>query len=403
MSTLNELIAELCPDGVPFKTLGQVGEFIRGNGLQKKDFVDAGFPCIHYGQIYTYYGTSATVTKSHVSVSLASTLKQAKTGDLVVATTSENEDDVCTAVAWMGAGAVAIGGHSCVFRHTLDPMYVAYYFQSRQFHDQKRKYVFGTKVKDIKLTDLARVRIPVPPLEVQREVARILGAFAQMEAELKAELEARRAQREQYLHTVLDFSSSPEVRSVPLSSLAEYSTSRVDSTVLSASTFVGVDNLVQQLGGRVDATYAPNSVRLTAYNPEDILLGNIRPYLRKLWFADRTGGCSGDVLAIRLLSAVKGSIEPKFLYHVLCSPAFWRHNECHAKGAKMPRGDKSAIMRFPVPVPNIQEQQRIIRALDSFQSMVSDLASGLPAEITARRKQYEHYRERLLTFKELEA
>ena len=74
MSRIDELIAEYCPNGVELKTLGEVGEFVRGNGLQKKDFVDAGFPCIHYGQIYTYYGTSTTTTKSFVTPELAARL-----------------------------------------------------------------------------------------------------------------------------------------------------------------------------------------------------------------------------------------------------------------------------------------------------------------------------------------
>lgn len=174
MSRIDDLIAEHCPAGVEFKTLSEVGEFVRGNGLQKVDFVEAGFPCIHYGQIYTFYGTSTTTTKSFVTPEHAARLKQATTGDLVVTTTSENIADVCTAVAWLGKSPIAIGGHSCVFRHTLDPMYAAYYFQTEQFEVQKRKFVTGTKVKDIKVADIGRIKIPVPPLAVQREIAGIL-------------------------------------------------------------------------------------------------------------------------------------------------------------------------------------------------------------------------------------
>jgi len=106
-----------------------LGTFVRGNGLQKKDFVEAGVGCIHYGQIYTFYGTTASVTRSFVAPDLAAKLKSAHPGDLVVTTTSENEADVCKAVAWLGEGDIAIGGHSCVFRHTLDPIFVAYCVQ----------------------------------------------------------------------------------------------------------------------------------------------------------------------------------------------------------------------------------------------------------------------------------
>lgn len=211
MSRIDDLIAEHCPEGVEFKTLGEVGTFVRGNGLQKKDFVDDGFPCIHYGQIYTFYGTSATVTKSFVAPELGSRLKQAETGDLVITTTSENIEDVCTAVAWLGEGPIAIGGHSCVFKHTLDPMYAAYYFQTEQFELQKRKFVTGTKVKDIKVSDISRVKIPVPPLAIQHEIAAILNGMeslkAQLEAELEAELELRSRQYAFYRDALLSFGS----------------------------------------------------------------------------------------------------------------------------------------------------------------------------------------------------
>jgi type I restriction enzyme, S subunit len=86
-----------------------------------------------------------------------------------------------------------------------------------------------------------------------------------------------------------------------LGEVAEYSPTRVDATELDATSFVGVDNLVANKCGRIDATYLPNTVRLTAYEPGDILLGNIRPYLRKVWRATNSGGCSGDVLAVRIL------------------------------------------------------------------------------------------------------
>ncbi len=171
MSRIDDLIPEHCPDGVEFRALGEVGEFIRGNGLRKKDFVETGFPCIHYGQIYTFYGSSTSTTKSFVAPELAARLKQAATGDLVVTTTSENIEDACTAVAWLGESPIAIGGHSCVYKHSLDPMYAAYYFQTDQFEIQKRKFVTGTKVKDIKVSDIGRIKIPVPPPAVQREIA----------------------------------------------------------------------------------------------------------------------------------------------------------------------------------------------------------------------------------------
>lgn len=204
MSRLQELIQHLCPNGVEYKPLGEVGTFERGNGLQKKDFTENGVGCIHYGQIYTYYGTYATETKSFVSADLAKKLLAVYPGNLVIACTSENVEDVGKAVAWLGNETIVTGGHSVVFRHTLNPKYIAYFFQTENFFIQKKKYSFGAKVIDIKAADLAKIIIPVPPIEVQEEVVRILDTFSAH----AAELQARKEQYDYYRNLLLTFSPS---------------------------------------------------------------------------------------------------------------------------------------------------------------------------------------------------
>jgi type I restriction enzyme S subunit len=205
MSTVEELIAQMCPRGVPFKTLGDVGTFVRGNGLQKKDFTDSGIGCIHYGQIHTHYGASATTTIACVSAALAKRLRHARTGDLVIATTSEDDKAVGKAVAWLGIEEVAVSGDAYIYRHSLDPMYVAYFFQSEQFSSQKKSYITGTKVRRLSGESLAKIRIPVPPIDVQRAIVKVLDTFTDLEATLEAELEARRWQYRYYRDALLSF------------------------------------------------------------------------------------------------------------------------------------------------------------------------------------------------------
>lgn len=208
MSRLKELIERLCPDGVEYKPLGELGTFERGNGLQKKDFTENGVGCIHYGQIYTYYSTFATETKSFVSEELANKLLPIYPGNLVIACTSENVEDVGKAVAWLGTETIVTGGHSVVFRHSLSPKYVAYFFQTENFFIQKKKFAFGAKVIDIKAADLAKIVIPVPPIEVQEEIVRILDRFSDYAASLQAELQARKEQYEYYRNLLLTFNPS---------------------------------------------------------------------------------------------------------------------------------------------------------------------------------------------------
>lgn len=183
-----------------------------------------------------------------------------------------------------------------------------------------------------------------------------------------------------------------------LGQVAGYSETRVDASTLDEESFVGVDNLLSNQGGKVAASYKPNTARLTAYVKGDILLGNIRPYLKKVWLATNDGGCSGDVLAIRISEEFKPQLDPGFLYRLLSSEGFFAFNMQHAKGAKMPRGSKTAILKYRVPVPPIAVQKEIVRILDTF----SKLEAELEAELEARRKQYTFYRDQLLTFTERE-
>src|SRR6185312_17319971 len=153
---------QLSRDGVEFKPLGSAGVFIRGNGLQKKDFSESGVGCIHYGQIHTHYGVWATETITFVPPTLAKRLRYAQTGDLVVATTSEDDEAVGKAVAWLGDNDIAVSSDAYIYRHSLDPKFVAYFFQSEQFRSQKKPHITGTKVRRLSGASLAKIRIPVP-------------------------------------------------------------------------------------------------------------------------------------------------------------------------------------------------------------------------------------------------
>ena len=196
-------------NNVTIMSLGELGTFTRGGGLQKKDFTLSGVGCIHYGQIYTYYGTYAKRTKSYVSQEFAQKARKAKNGDLIIATTSENDEDVCKAVAWLGDEEIAVSSDACFYAHTMNPKYVAYYFQTEQFQKQKRCFITGTKVRRVNSNDLAKIKIPVPPLAEQERIASILDKFDTLTNSisegLPKEIELRRKQYEYYRNQLLSF------------------------------------------------------------------------------------------------------------------------------------------------------------------------------------------------------
>lgn len=209
MSQVDRLIEELCLDGVPHQPIGEVGAIIRGKRFVKADMRDAGVPCIHYGEIYTKYGVAATQSFSFVSEERARKLRFAQPGDVVLVSTGETVEDIGKAVAWLGSDPVAIHDACYAFSSDMDPRFVSYFFASRGFRDQIRSKISSSKVASISIQNLGKARMPVPPLEVQEEIVRILDSFQSLEAELKAELEARRKQYEYYRDRLLTFPERP--------------------------------------------------------------------------------------------------------------------------------------------------------------------------------------------------
>lgn len=194
---------------VEWKKMSEVGTFIRGNGLQKKDFTESGVGCIHYGQIYTKFNTFTDKTLTFCSENVARKLTPVHPGDLIIACTSENVEDVCKTVAWLGKEDIVTGGHACVFSHHENPKYIAYLLQTENFFQQKKKYARGVKVIDIKVADLQKITLPIPSLEEQHRIVSILDRFesltTSLQSGLPAEIVARRQQYEHYRDKLLTF------------------------------------------------------------------------------------------------------------------------------------------------------------------------------------------------------
>jgi type I restriction enzyme, S subunit len=196
---------------VEWKTLGELGEFVRGNGLPKSDFTETGIPAIHYGQIYTYYGTSTMETKSFVSIETARKLKKVNTGDVVITNTSENLEDVGKAVVYLGKEQAVTGGHASIFKPSknITGKYFAYFTQTEIFATQKRKYAKGIKVIDVSATEMSKIIIPLPSLKEQERIVEILDKFESLISficsSLQKEINLRNQQYVFYRNKLLTF------------------------------------------------------------------------------------------------------------------------------------------------------------------------------------------------------
>ena len=270
-------------------------------------------------------------------------------------------------------------------------------------HNSFKKYILsksvGATAISIRKPMLEKFEIPIPPLSVQTEIVKILDALTALTSELTSELILRRKQYEYYREKLLSFDSLEQLNmggaKKKLIDVAIYAKSRISTDKLDKENYIGVENLLQNKLGKTSSNYVPTEGSFIEYLPNDILIGNIRPYLRKIWLADKTGGTNGDVLVIRLTDE---NILPRYLYHILANEHFFEYNVKYSKGAKMPRGDKAAILQYEFDVPPLEEQHRIVSILDKFETLTDSITEGLPLAIEQSQKRYEYYRELLLNF-----
>ena len=152
-----------------------------------------------------------------------------------------------------------------------------------------------------------------------------------------------------------------------LGEVSVYPNKRIQISELNPQDYVGVENLQKNKAGIVFSDKLPNTDSAIVFSPNDILIGNIRPYLKKIWLADKSGGASGDVIIIRICT---NDLMPMYLYRVLASDKFFEYANTFTKGAKMPRGDRNAIAKFIVPLPPKSTQLAIVSELDRINELI---------------------------------
>ena len=402
MSKLDDLIQEYCPDGVEYKKLGEIASISRGGHLQKKDFVDNGIPCIHYGQIYTKYGLSADKTFTFVSEESAQKQRYAETNDIIMAVTSENLDDVCKCVAWLGKEKVAVSGHTAIIHHSQNAKYMSYYFHSSHFQIQKNKLAHGTKVIEVTPSKLENIVLPVPPLEVQREIVRILDSFTLLTAELTAELTARQNQYEYYRDKLLKCENIvPRVRLGDICSVITKGTTPkkyVDKGIsfIKTESFNGTRIDLKKIS-YIDEFTHNTFLKRSILEENDILITIAGATIGKCLMVPKEVLPANTNQALAIIR-VKKYTSCKYVMYVLQSYLMKKYIQKNIKGSAQPNLNLQQLNDFIIPLPTLETQKRIVHVLDNFEKICSDLNIGLPAEISARQKQYEYYRDALLTF-----
>lgn len=416
-SKAKNLIEMIQTAPVEWKPLGEVGLLVRGNGLQKKDFTESGVPAIHYGQIYTYYGNQTDKTLSFVSPELAEKLKKVDKGDVVITNTSENIEDVGKALLYLGEEQAVTGGHATIFKPSKEIVgkFFVYFTQTEIFDKAKRKFAKGTKVIDVSATDMAKIQIPIPPLETQKKIVKILDKLTELEATLEAELALRKRQYQYYRDFLLDFDNQigggiadgykGRLKDVVWKTLGEVTLPTenikwkytdkiyqyIDLTSVSRENKTITDTIA------ISANNAPSRAQKIV-KEHDVIFATTRPTLQRFTIISKK--FSGEIASTGycVLRANCKEVLPKWIYYQISTERFNQYVEVNQSGSAYPAISDAKVKEFKIPIPPLPEQEKITAILDKFDTLTHSISEGLPHEIALRRKQYEYYREQLLAF-----
>jgi len=424
MSRVDELIAEHCPDGVKFEILDDIAGTVPGlSGKTKADFSDGNARFVSYMNAFKNIDVNQEAL-DFVAIKPGERQNRLHEGDVIITGSSESLEEV--------------GMSSAVASEPVEPLYLNSFCFALRFNDPTRllasfsKYLFrgestrkqiratasGVTRINISKGRFLKIRIPVPPLEVQREIVRILDKFTHLEAELEAELEARTTQYEETRNSLLSLDG--DLTTHPWSELIrELCPDGVEHKPLG-------DCVLRNTGGgtpsRARAEYWGGSIRWASVG--DITASSLSITDTRQTITEVGLGASSSnlipaghvVVAVKIVPGamrvvqrdiainqdlrgllLRDDVDPYFLTY------YFKTLNVVGHGTIVKGITKSTLEGIRVPVPPLPVQEEIVRILDSFDALVSDISIGLPAEIAARRKQYEYYRDKLLSFKELVA
>ena len=399
MSKLQELINKLCPNGVEYLNLGDVCEFKRGKALSSKNVIKGPVPVMAGGQKPSCYHNTPN-----------------RSGETIV-------------VAGSGAYAgfvtywkIPIFVSDAFSVHPNDRLltkYVFYYLKNFQekIHATKK----GAGVPHVHGSDIAKFSIPVPPIEVQEEIVRILDSFSDYAAELQAELQARKQQYEYYRNLLLTFNPSAygcgtddeqkdgvttwewHNYKIQWKKLGEIGNICMCKRILKHQTNTKSGIPFYKIGtfGKVADSYISEDLFMEykkkySFPQKGEILISASGTIGRAVIYDGEDAYFQDSNIV-WINNDESMVLNKYLYY------FYQIVDWNVEGGTIKRLYNTNLSNTPIPLPPLELQEKIVAILDRFETLVNDLTNGLPAEIAAVKDQYEYYRNKLLTFKKLSA
>ena len=386
MSRLDELIAELCPDGVEYKSVGEIANISRGK-VMSKDFLkeNSGIYPVYSSQTENNGQLGAISAYMFDGKYLTWTTDGANAGTVFYREGKFSVTNVC--------GVIDVNDSNVNVRFL-------YFVLNREAPSYVNRGMGNPKLMS---NVMIKIKVPVPPLEVQREIVRILDNFTELTAELQAELQARKKQYEYYNNILLSFDNAEYKTLEELCDIVDYrgkTPRKVDDGI-----FLVTAKYIRK--GFIDYDKSKEYISPEDYDevmhrglPKigDVLITTEAPCGNVAQIDNENIALAQRVIKYRPKS---NNLNSTFLKYVLLGKEFQDKLERAATGGTVKGIKGSKLHQLTIPVPSIEEQEHIVAILDRFDTLCNDISEGLPAEIEARQKQYEYYRDKLLTFTQL--
>ena len=415
MNKIEKLIKEMCPNGVTYIKIEEFSNMLNGmTGVSNKWKEKGNCKFIDYMNCFKNF----RIDVSKLENATVKNLNQNEIlfNDILFTSSSETPDECCisSVIDNKIPKNIFFDDHLFLirifekFKNEINPIFLNFYFHSATFRQKINKIVRGLTRFYVSKIDFMKIEVPIPPIEIQNEIVKILDTFTQLEAELEAELEARDKQYQYYRNKLLDFDNNQKL----LQKLFEKDNKEIDKKVKYEKLGgVVLKNLFQQ----VDANYIssincesgdikllPSSNNYDWFaksesvddslinNGEVITLGRARYANIKYW--------NGSFISsnnITITSSDVNKMLNKFLYYFLVM----NNEKFYVSSSTYPKFDNDIFDQFLIPIPSLEIQTKIVNILDKLQDYSKDIKTGLPLEIEQRQKQYKYYRNLLLDFK----
>ena len=380
MSRLNELIQELCPDGVEYETIKETVGVNRGKRLTKSQLSDD-------GKYEVYHGSKDSILGKYYEYNApANTVIVINTGGIGGVKFLDKP-------FWCSDGSFWLGQSS-----RINNKYLYYYLSGYENYFYSQKRVGG--VPTIERRVVEDFKIPIPPLDVQNEIVRILDTFTSHTAELQAELQARKEQYDYYKQFIFK-SKISHYKNYLLKNIASFSQGIQVNPSCQYNTMqpgrIRFLRIVDFVSDNEPYRYIERPEDKYIKTEEELIMIRYGASAAGKVFMCHTGAIANNMFKINL----NPGILPKYVMYYLSQTSIYTLLNTSGGKSTMPAINFKLVGSINIPIPPLSEQQRIVSILDKFEALVNDLTAGLPAEIAAVQEQYEYYRNKLLTFKDV--